>query len=852
MVIRRLCIVLTLFVFTHSLFAQDLPLTIDVPLPGVSNYSDNIPTPQDVFGHTIGERHTEPHQVVEYFRAVAAVSDRVIFEERGRTYEGRPLIHAFVSSPQNLARREEIRQANLRLSDAPDAVSNAEVASMPAVALMGYSIHGNEASGTEAAILLLYHLAAGNAAEVPAVLNNTIVIIDPLFNPDGRARFTNWVNRSRGSVVMADPQHLEHNEPWPGGRTNHYWFDLNRDWLPVVHPASSGRVDLFHQWRPQVLTDYHEMGSESTYFFQPGIPGRTNPHTPQLNQDLTAQIARYHAENLDALGSLYYTRESFDDFYYGKGSTYPDVHGAIGILFEQASSRALERETSSGLLSYAFTIRNQFAASISTLRAVVEMRVELLRYQRDFYAEAPRVAAQADIKAFVIDVPSAPVRARELARLLQKHRVRVHELARDVSVDGNDFRSGNAFIIPVDQPQARFIRGVMETMTEFEDSLFYDVSSWSLPLAYNLTYAELRANAAPYVGAQLGGIDLVPGVVRGSRSDYAYVMPWGSYYAPRALYSLMKQGITPRLVTRPFTVQVDGERREFDRGSIVVEVSQHQVDAEEVHGLIQQAARDHYVDFYAIHTGLSVDGVDVGSPGTRTLIKPRVALIVGRGTTTSIAGEVWHLLDQRFGMPVTLLDAESISRADLSRYNTIVHAGGRYAGNVSRALSDWVLGGGRLIGIGNSLDWAVSEGIIDLERKDPYVDSTLARRAFHEVNDARGAQRIGGSIFMASIDNTHPIGYGYGSSVPLFRQGTNFFLPSTEAGVNVAVYGERPLISGYISEQQHERASNSAAIIAARHGRGRVVLFADNPNFRAFWNGTNGLFMNALFFSGSF
>lgn len=835
-----------------SLHAQTLPLSIETPLPEVADYSPDIPTPQDVFGHEIGKHHTEPHQVVEFFRAVAEASDRVILEERGRTYEGRPLIHAMVSSPANIGRLEDIRRANVRLSDEPGAVSDSDIAAMPAVLLMGYSVHGNEASGTEAGILLLYHLAAGNGADVQEILENTVVILDPLFNPDGRARFTGWVNRNRGSVPVGDPQHREHNEPWPGGRTNHYWFDLNRDWLPAVHPESSGRLDLFHHWRPQVLTDYHEMGSERTYFFQPGIPSRTNPNTPESNQELTARIAEYHARNLDAIGSLYYTRESFDDFYYGKGSTYPDVNGAIGILFEQASSRALERETSGGLLTYAFTIRNQFAASLSTLRAAVEMRVDLLRYQRDFYADAPRIAADAPVEAFVVDLPSAPVRSRQLAALLQKHRVRVHDLAREFTASGHTYRPGEALVIPVDQPQARFIRGVMERMTEFEDSLFYDVSSWTLPLAYNLTYSEVTDNASSYVGSEMPPIELVPGRVIGERSDYAYVMPWGSYYAPRALYRLQRAGIAPRLVTQPFTMRADGGVGNFGRGSILIPVVQHALNPEVVHEMVREAAREDHVDIFAAHTGLAVDGPDLGSRGTDTIEMPRIALLTGRGTSSYNAGEVWHLLNERFDVPVTLLDVDAVEGADLSRYNTIVMAGGSYSDLPPDKLQTWVSEGGRLIAMTSAVDWIVDQDIVDLERKESYSDSLLAQRPYAEVSDASGAQRIGGSIFLADIDTTHPIAYGYDASAPFFRQGTTFYEPSEQPGTNVAVYGERPLISGYISEPQHERASESAAIVATRLGSGRIILFADNPNFRAFWNGTNGLFLNAIFFGGSF
>ncbi|HSH44250.1 MAG TPA: M14 family metallopeptidase, partial [Longimicrobiales bacterium] len=503
-----------------ALGAQEIPIAIETPvLPGVT-YDDAVPGPDDVLGYRIGERHTLPHEVVEYFRTVAESSPRVVLEEHARTYEGRRLVHAIVTSPENHARLDEIRRANQRLSDAPETVSDAELATMPAIAYLNYSIHGNEASGTEASLLTLHHLAAGQGAPVESVLDNVVVIINPMLNPDGRDRFADWANRNRGGVAVSDPQDREHREAWPGGRTNHYWFDLNRDWLPLVHPESRGRVSVYHEWRPQVLTDYHEMGSDNTYFFMPGHPGRTNPFTPDVNQELTAEMATYHARLLDGIGSLYYTAEGYDDFYYGKGSTFPDVQGTVGILFEQASSRALERDTDNGLLTYAFTIRNQYTASLSTLEAAVAMRERLLRYQRDYYATADDWADDHPVKGYVVSLDADRTRAQALAELLQSHRVTVHELARDVEADGQRFQAGRAYVVPVDQPQARLIASVMEPMHEFQDSIFYDVSTWTLPMAYGVQYAELTDGPGRLLGPELPPVTLDGGELVGGQASY--------------------------------------------------------------------------------------------------------------------------------------------------------------------------------------------------------------------------------------------------------------------------------------------------------------------------------------------
>ncbi len=832
--------------------AQTLPLTIDTPVPGVTAYDPAIPTPMEVLGHTIGEKHTPPHEVVTYFQAVAAASDRVVLGTHGRTYEGRPLIHAFITSPANHARLEDIRRANVRLSEEPTAVRDADLAAQPAVVYMGYSIHGNEASGTEAGLLLLYHLAAGQGPGVEAVLSNTVVILDPLFNPDGRDRFADWVNRNRGGVPTSDPQDREHNEPWPGGRTNHYWFDLNRDWLPAAHPESRGRIELFHRWRPQVLTDYHEMGSDATYFFQPGIPSRTNPNTPALNQELTAEIAAYHARYLDRIGSLYYTEESFDDFYYGKGSTFPDVNGAVGILFEQASSRALQRETENGLLTYAFTVRNQFTASLSTLEAVVNLRERLLRYQRDFYAQAPEVARSSPVKGYVVSLAEGRTRAQRLAQMLQQHRIRVHDLARRVEVDGVTYEPGEAYIVPVDQPQARLIKGIMETMTTFEDSLFYDVSTWTLPLAFNVTYAELRENVARLVGPEQPPVDLDGGRLVGGRTNYAYLIEWGRYLTPRALYRLQDAGVRVRLMREAFSAVTGGERRTFSAGTLVVPVLQQEVPADEIHRLIEQAVAEDHVVVYATETGLTPGGPDLGSRNSLVLEKPSIALLTGSGTSSYNAGEVWHLLSERFRVPVSLLDVEDVARADLGRYNTLVLAGGSYAGLPADKVRDWVRGGGRLVALTSGADWAVRNGLADLEAREADLDSLLRGLPYDQLERARGAQAVGGAIFEARVDPTHPLAYGYGPRVPLFRNDSGFYAPSDEPGANVAVYTDDPLLSGYISEERLAELRGSAAIVGQRLGRGRVILIMDNPNFRAFWYGTNGFFLNAVFLGGAF
>lgn len=831
---------------------QALPVSVPTAAPAGVSYDADVPAPDVVLGHRIGERHTRPEEVVEYFRRIAAESPRVSLEEHGRTHEGRRLVHAVVTSPANHARLEEIRRANLRLSEAPGTVSDAELSAMPTVAYMNYSIHGNEASGTEASLLLLYHLAAGQGLPVESVLDRVVVIINPMLNPDGRDRFVDWVNAHRGDVAVADPQHREHNEPWPGGRTNHYWFDLNRDWLPLVHPESQGRVDIYHRWRPQLLTDYHEMGSEATYFFMPGVPSRTNPFTPPLNQELTATIAGYHARTLDQIGSLYYTAEGYDDFYYGKGSTFPDVQGTVGILFEQASSRALERETQSGVLTYGFTVRNQFLASLSSLQAAVDLREELLRYQRDFYARSDDWAREHPVKAYVVSLDEDRTRAQELASLLQSHRVRVHDLARDIEADGQRFRAGAAYVVPVDQPQARFIAAVMEPAHEFQDSLFYDVSTWTLPLAYGVRHALLRRGPGSALGAELPPVTPDGGALLGGTASYAYLLPWDRYYAPRALYRLQEAGVLPRLMMSPFSATVAGQRIDLDRGTVVIPVVQGGVTADSIHALVREAVERDHVRIYATGTGLTPSGYDLGSRSGAVLERPRIALLTGPGASSYAAGETWHLMAERFDLPVTLLDVEAVGGADLGRYNTLVLAGGSYRALDADKIRSWVRAGGRLVALADAAEWLDRAELLDLEPREADLEGLFDETSYADLSDARGAHVIGGAILGVRLDETHPLSFGYDGVVPVFRQGTHAFEPSLEPGALVGRYLEEPVLSGYASQPRRDQLAGSAAIIADRVGRGSVIAFLDRLNFRGHWFGSNRLFLNAVFFGGAF
>jgi hypothetical protein len=831
--------------------AQESPFPESFVPGGVSDYAAAVPRPEAVLGYRVGERHTRPDEIVRYFEAVAAASDRVRFEVHGASHEGRQLVHAIVTSPSNQARLEEIRAKNLRLFDAPRGVGASELQSMPAVVYLAYSVHGNEASGSEASLLALYHLAAGQGPAVDPVLDNLIVIIDPMLNPDGRDRFVDWVNGNRGAEPATDPQDREHNEPWPGGRTNHYWFDLNRDWLPLTQPESRARLEVFGSWRPQLLCDFHEMGRDGTFFFQPGVAERTNPNTPDANQELTARIAEYHARAFDRIGQPYYSGETFDDFFYGKGSTYPDLNGAVGILFEQASSRARAVETKNGILQYERSVRNQFIATLSSLEAAVDLRVELLSNQRDFYDGVNDWADDLGHDAWLIERAGSDSRSRALATLLSRHGIHVYENSTAVETDGVRHEPGGALVAPLRQPQGRLLDAMMERVTQFRDSVFYDVSTWTLPLAYDVAVAPVSGRSASSLGAEFHPADGTDApVVEPGPSNAGWLLSWGSESAARALVRWIDTGYEARLITRSFTVDVGGAEREFGAGTVLLAPRRNRqlVPYADLAPLLADLALDEGTELATLSSTLTEAGPDLGGPSARLVTRREIAILTGRGLSGNRSGELWHLLNHETGMPVTLLDVDRVPRVELDRYDVVIVGGGSVMEAAIEPLTEWVQSGGTLLVIGSANSWASEAGLLELEERPFDSDSLLAGTDWKNYGAARSAQWISGAIFEAHLDPTHPLSFGIGDRLPLFVTGGTFFEPAADPGRAVGVYADRPRLSGWLSDSRQPQVSGAAAISVQRKGGGRVIGIHAYPAYRGYWRGGSRLIWNAVLF----
>ena len=392
-------------------------VSLDYYLGSKNDYNPEIPKPETILGYQVGEWHVSHDKLLQYMYILASKSDRITIENRGSTYEDRPLVLLTITDPENHKNINLIKESHLALSDVNSDKLNTN--KMPIVIYQGFSIHGNEPSGANAGIIAAYHLAASNSKETKELLRNTIILFDPCYNPDGLQRFSQWANSNKNILLNPDSQDREYNENWPKGRTNHYWFDLNRDWLPAQLPESKARIRTFNEWLPNILTDHHEMGTNSTFFFQPGIPSRVNPLTPGTNQKLTKKIGAYHEDALNKIGSLYYSEEDYDDFYYGKGSTYPDVNGSIGILFEQGSSRGHIQNSDNGILTFPFTIRNQLTTVFSTWKASNEMKTEILNYYRSFYKKSRNLGLKEKFNSLIFEAPKDPATTYHLGEVLK-------------------------------------------------------------------------------------------------------------------------------------------------------------------------------------------------------------------------------------------------------------------------------------------------------------------------------------------------------------------------------------------------------------------------------------------------
>ena len=821
-----------LLLFTTLLFSQDYFLKKYHP------FNSNIPSPEEFLGYGIGERHTRHDLIVAYLQKLAELSDRATIYEYGKTHEGRKLVILTITTPDNLSNLESIKERHLAFTD--PGKSSAPDASLPIFINLGYNVHGNEPSSSEAALLSAYTFVASDNPEILNYLTNAVIFIDPTINPDGRDRHTQWANSYQGNPLVADPQDAEHNEYWPGGRTNHYWFDLNRDWLLAINPESRGKLKWYHEWYPNVVTDFHEMGSQSTYFFEPmKANGSLNPIMPKKNyEDLNNLFGNYFAKALDSIGSFYFTKEAFDGTYPGYGSSYPDIQGGLGLLFEQASSRGHKQKTAFGHITFPFTIRNQYTSSITTVKAAVENKDYLRSYQKEFFKTAMMNSAIKGVQGYSFGDRYDKNRVKAFIDKLLIHKIDVYKY-------GND-----SYVVPTSQPQYRMVQTMFETYKKYRDSVFYDASAWSVANFYNINYrAVKKLNRGDKITSTADLVNVQPV----QKSSYAYIIDWDDYNAPAVLNFLQSKKLVLSSAFKPFTTTIDNTSKSFSYGALILPISLQKKDADEVYKWVLEAQEKYQVPIYGIATGYNSQGIDLGSRHIRPLTKPKAAMLIGDGTRSYEAGEVWHLLDTRVHMPITKIPSRNYDKVKLDEYNTLVMVSGKYnlTEKQQTILSDWVKKGNTLITIGTASKWAIDKKLVKEKLTNSEVDSTKAvlREPYVDADENLGREGLGGIILKADLDVTHPLAFGYrDTDIPVYKNNTVWLSPSKNEYSTVAKYSRNALIDGYISRKNSEEfLKTSASLIVSPLGSGRVVMFADNPNFRGSWYGTNRLFLNALF-----
>ncbi|NQY15436.1 MAG: carboxypeptidase [Henriciella sp.] len=834
-------------------------------------YDADIPTPADITGYEVGEIIWPHELVIQYVRTVDAVSDRIMVEQVAESHLGRPILAVYVSSPENLARLDEIKagRAAVLNGDAPGVDIG--------VHQINYGVHGSEPSSYDSAPLMVYHLAAAQDAATEALLNDNVVILMTTLNPDGASRMANWVNSHRAAVPVAYPAHREHTGFFAGGRTNHYFFDLNRQWLPVAQPEHRGLVPHIQEWLPLLVVDKHEMGSNSTFFFSPAAEDQINQLFDEEVYQITAELSESLYEVFDGLGQLSVSQEFFPNYYLGYGSSYPTLLGAVPFLFEQGSARGMVQDTDNGLKRYDQTILEQFQAAVALLGEAAQQRQRLQSFQRRWFADSSEKARANPTKAYLF-TSNDQGRFAHFLDLLNAHSIDVRFLDSDQTIDGYTYPANRSAFVELDQPRYALIEGIFADQNPPEDQVvFYDISGWTLPHAFGLKHTALSSRQASRIGigASASRAGLAAPILPPAPGDevLAYVIDWSHFNAPRAVNRILRHELRAKVIPDPVRLETPNGFVDVPRGAVIVPTRRQDMSPENIYALIVRAVEEDGVTVHASLTSRTPSGSDLGGFSVDALEAPKVLLLTGRagasGVSDNDAGEVWHYLDQMLHIPVTMIDVTNVNSRHLSDHTHIIAVGGAYGAlsdSFVDTLKSWIRDGGVFIGTQSGAEWAVAQGLADIDMLgvDRVDDETEAKKdedekeppvpvSYEDKLDYDRQERITGAVFAGVIDPTHPLGFGYdGNEIFVHKEGEKGFEPGDNPFGLVVRYAEAPLASGYASVTNLERLSGKGMLAAERVGAGSVILFADNPNFRAYWLGTKRLFSNSLFFAKTF
>jgi hypothetical protein len=854
---------------TTSLAAQDLA-------PG-TRYDPSIPTSKAVLGHDFGDEITPPEGITAYMRALAAAApDRTRLLEYARTWEGRPLHVLVIGSPERIARLDEIKGSLRRLADprAQGGDTGSLIAGLPVVVWLMHAVHGNEISSSDAALAEAYHLlAAEGDAAVDRIRREALVLIDPLQNPDGRARFVSQNLLGRAAKPDADPLSAEHDEPWPGGRSNHYLFDMNRDWFSQSQPETLGRLRLALEWFPQVVVDLHEMGGDSTYYFAPPADP-LNPYITKQQASWFDVFGRANAARFDERGFAYFIREEYDSFYPGYGESWPIFNGAIGMTYEQASPRGLlYRREDGSLLSYREGVVHHFTAAVTTLATAAANREKLLR---DFaeYRQSAIAEGEKGTRAYLIPPGGDPARAARLARLLVTQGIEVGRATEPLTIGSRELPAGT-FVVAAAQPTGRLVRNLLEPQVAQPEAFvaeqdrrrrkrlgdqFYDVTGWSLPHLFDVEVVAAeklpRVPVTPLAGETPQTAAAIPA------AKVAYLLPWGSGTASLVVEAL-QAGLKVRQASQPFTIG----GRQYPGGTAIVRLSDNPAD---LPAKIAALAGRHEAEVVPLDSGWVEQGISLGSNQVRPLKAPRVLLAWDAPTRSLSAGWARYVLERRFGQPATAVRVSSFGEVDLRRFDVVVLPQGNYTPALGEdaiaRLREWMKAGGTLVTIGEASRWAANEKVsllathTELRDGSPDVEPSEKDKKPPEpvkpfdlekaVQPPRERpESTPGAVLRVALDREHWLTAGLDGEVQAIVEGTRVFTPLTlDKGTNVGVYlaADRLVAGGLVWDEARDQLARKAFLMAQPVGQGHLVAFAEDPNYRAFSEATELLFINAV------
>ncbi|MGC4037027.1 MAG: M14 family metallopeptidase [Chitinophagaceae bacterium] len=822
-----------------------------------------LKSPEEFLGYKIGTHYTPHWKIVSYFQYVAnTLPSTVKLLQYGETNEGRPLLATFIGTAENIQNLESIRMNNLRLANQAKDKAAAMEDNTPAIVWLSYNVHGNETSSSEASMLTLFDVANPANTKTKEWLKNTLVVIDPCINPDGRDRYVNWFNSIVGKQYNPRLDAREHREPWPGGRTNHYNFDLNRDWAWQTQVESQQRLKLYNQWLPQVHVDFHEQGINNPYYFAPAAQPYHESVT-QWERDFQVTIGKNNAKYFDANGWLFFTKEVFDLFYPSYGDSYPIFNGGIGMTYEQGGGGAgglgVYKEEGD-TLTLVDRVMHHYTTSLSTIEISSLNASKLVKEFHKFFNDAVSNGA-GEYKSYVIkNGPQDGERVNALLDLLDKNNIQYS--AGSGSGKGYSYGSGkeetfsisqNDIVINAAQPRAVMVKVLFEPKTKLVDSSTYDITAWALPYVYGLTaYASKeKVNAT-------GAYTRSPDVVNTAADVYGYVIRWQGVQTAKAVGELLQKGIILRIADNPF--EVSGQQ--FDRGSVLVLKSSNNGFASSLWNVVTKICNDNKIKLNPVTTGFVDKGYDFGSNTIRVLKAPKVALLTGEGTSSNATGEVWHFFEKQLNYPLTLINANDIGRADWKNIDVLIMADGtyRFLNDKSSAedFKDWVNRGGRVVALENAvaqlsnLDWInikqkkADDDNDDKKVKDPY--SALKKYETRERDNI--STTAPGSILKVDLDNTHPLAFGYPSYYYSLKMDGNVYEFIKDGGWNVGVIKKESPLSGFIGNKLKEKFKDGLLFGIQYSGRGSVTFLADNVVFRNFWENGKLMLCNAIFMTG--